>query len=91
LGYCAYSKWDASQSRNQRKKTANMKNNASIRNLGPLDETPCKTCGRRHHLYAWPKKCYEAAEHADYASELAHDRKSYAQMSQVERDAHDNL
>ena len=63
----------------------------SKKNLGPIDQTPCKTCGRRHHLYAWPQKCYEASVRVDYASEQAHDRRAYAKMSQVERDAHDNL
>jgi hypothetical protein len=62
----------------------------TTRNLGPLDETPCATCGRKHHLYAWPKRCYENSVRADYEADLAFDRKAYAKMSQAERDAYDN-
>ena len=65
--------------------------NMKTRNLGPLDEIKCDTCGRRHHLYAWPQKCLENSIRKDYADELAYDKKAYAQMSQVERDAYDNL
>jgi hypothetical protein len=61
------------------------------KNLGPISETPCANCGRRHHLYAWPQQCYEHSIRADHASDMAHDKKAYAQMTQAERDAHDNL
>jgi len=60
-------------------------------NLGPLDENKCKTCGRKHHLYAWPQKCYENSVRDDNESDIRHDKRTYAEMSQEERDAHDNF
>lgn len=62
-----------------------------LKNLGPLSETPCRLCGRRHHLHGWPQKCYDFEVRSEYAAELKHDRASWAEMCQEERDAHDNL